>query len=347
MSKKSQITLDDIAKKINFSKVTISKALRDHPDIGSATKKLVRETALEMGYTPNFVARNLSAKKSNTIGLVVPKVAHHFFASAIETIYSIAFKNNYEIIMTVSQEDDKREIKHIETLLSMRVDGLLVSVSEKTQERAIFDFVKKKGVPLVFFDRIIPDMGFSWVASDDEQGTFEAINEIIGLGYKKIAHLAGYSYTNIGMDRKNGYQRAMQKNNLLIPHDGIIEGGFGESHGFAGFNKLYETGSLPEVIFAVTYPVALGVLAAAEQVGVNIPDDMDLLCFGGSIYNRFISPSLTYIDQSAAKLAEKAIELLISEINNDDENTVQQIKIPTRLIVCDTCIKCKERMNKY
>ncbi len=336
-----QITLDDIAKKLKVSKVTISKALRDHPDIGAATKSRVKEAALKMGYTPNFIARNLSAKKSNTIGLVVPKVAHHFFASAIETIYSTAFKNNHEIIMTVSQEDDVREARHIETLLSMRVDGLLVSISEKTRDRSIFELVKKKGVPLVFFDRLLYGMDFSWVASDDEQGSFEAIDQIIRLGFTKIAHLAGYAYTNIGSDRLNGFKRALQKHQLKIPADWIIEGGFGEASGFAGFQKLYKTGRLPEVLFAVTYPVALGVLDAAGQVGVKIPDDLDLLCFGGSNYNRFVSPSITYIDQPAAQLAERAVELLISEIRNEKQRGKSQVKIPTRLVVCETCIKTK------
>jgi LacI family transcriptional regulator len=120
-----QTTLKDIADKLKVSKVTVSKALRDHPDISEETKRQIRETAQNMGYTPNYLARNLSTSKSNTIGLVVPKIAHHFFATAIETIYSKAFESGYEIMMTVSQEDANQEITHINTLLSMRVDGLL------------------------------------------------------------------------------------------------------------------------------------------------------------------------------------------------------------------------------
>ncbi len=337
MAKSNQITLSDIARKLNVSKVTVSKALRDHPDISAATKKLVKETALKMGYTPNFIARNLSAKKSNTIGLVVPKVAHHFFATAIETIYNIAFEKNYEIIMTVSQEDDRKEARHIETLLSMRVDGLLVSVSQKTRDHAIFDFVKQKGIPLVFFDRVIENIGFSCVTFDDEQSTFEAIDEIIRRGYTKIAHLAGFSHTSIGRNRLNGFKKAMKKNGLEIPPHWVVEGGFAESDGFKGFSEILEKGGLPEVVFAVTYPVALGVLSAAEQKKIKIPGDLQLLSFGGSDYNRYISPSLSYIDQPAPKIAQRAMELLIDEIQNEEKSEIQCIKLPTQLVLCDTC----------
>ncbi len=208
MTPKKVITLKDIAEDLNISKVSVSKALRDHPDIGAETKRLVRETAERLGYVPNYIARNLSSRQSKTIGLVVPKIAHHFFASAIETIYHTAFDNKYEIIMTVSQEKVENELIHLQTLLSMRVDGLLISVTEQTKDKSIFETVKKRGIPLVFFDRVIEGLGFSTITADDEQGTYDAITEVINSGYTKFAHLAGYSYTNIGKnrlkDRKGG-----------------------------------------------------------------------------------------------------------------------------------------------
>ena len=168
----SQVTLKDIADRLKVSKVTVSKALRDHPDISAEKKDLIRKTAQEIGYSPNFLARNLSSRKSNTIGLVVPKIAHHFFATAIETIYSIAFDHGYEIMMAVSQEDAYYEQTHIKTLLSMRVDGLLVSITEKTRDFELFNLVKKKKIPLVFFDRVIHNLGFSSVTTDDRNGAY-------------------------------------------------------------------------------------------------------------------------------------------------------------------------------
>jgi len=339
MKKYTHITLNDIAEELSVSKVTVSKALRDHSDIGAEMKKKVRETSERLGYVPNFIARNLSAQKSNTIGLVVPKIAHHFFASAVESIYQKAYEYDYEIIMTVSQEDAKHEMKHIQNLLSMRVDGLLVSITEKTKDISVFETVKKRGVPLVFFDRVLERIGFSTVTTDDEQGSYEAISEIIMSGYNKIAHIAGYSYTNIGKNRSLGFNRAVKDFKIYIPEYWIVEGGFAEADGYNGFMKMYKSGNLPEVIFAVTYPVGLGITVAAQEVGISIPEDLNIITFGGSIYNRFISPSFTYIEQPAEEIATSAIELLFQEIQNPEDTRKSNIVIPTELVFCETCIK--------
>lgn len=339
MDKNKPVTLNDIAAELKVSKVTVSKALRDHPDIGAKTKQRVRETAQQLGYVPNFMARNLSARRSSTIGLVVPKIAHHFFASTIEAIYETADAHNYEVILTVSQESAQNEIKHIQTLLSMRVDGLLVSVTEQTKNTVIFETVKKRNVPLVFFDRTVDTPGFSRVTSDDEGGSYTAVCQMIESGYTKIAHLAGYNFTSIGKNRLKGYQRALQEKGIDVPADYIVKGGFGESDGYNGFMKLFKGNNLPQAIFAVTYPVALGVLAAAENVGLEIPNDLDLICFGGSEYNRFIKPSLSFIDQPTDEIGRAATELLLDEIKHPEKDA-KEIIVPTKLIKCETCISC-------
>jgi len=337
MKTPNQITLKDIAEKLKVSKVTVSKALRDHPDIGAETKKRIKETAADLGYVPNFIARNLSSKKSNTIGLVVPKIAHHFFAEAIEAIYETAYQNNYEIIMTVSQENVEHEKKHIETLLSMRVDGLLVSVTENTSDKTIFEKVRKQGVPLVFFDRVINGLGFNCVTTDDEKGSQNAVEYLVKSGYTKIAHLAGYNTTNIGNNRATGYRNAMEKAGIAVEDNWFVEGGLAEMDGYRGFKKILKRGALPEVIFTVTFPVALGILLAANEVGLSVPDDFDLLCFGGSGYNRFMHPSITYVKQPISEIGTTAVKLLIEEIQHSGEVSRRNIKLPTELIICDTC----------
>jgi LacI family transcriptional regulator len=339
---KKSITLKDIAEELHLSKVSVSKALRGHSDIGPETKRLVQETAERLGYVPNYIARNLSSQQSKTIGLVVPKIAHHFFASAIESIYKTAFDNNYEIIMTVSQENVQNEITHINTLLSMRVDGLLVSVSEQTKDKSIFETVMKRGIPLVFFDRVVEGLGFSTVTADDEQGTYNAINTVIKSGYTKLAHLSGYSYTNIGNKRLTGFKNAMKDNDLDLPESWVVETGFSESDGYIGFLKLFRSGNLPQVIFAVTYPVALGVILAAQEAGISVPEDIQVLSFGGSIYNRFVTPPISYIDQPAEEIGKKATELLLDEIKNPETRVERHIVIPTELVICETCKKIEE-----
>ncbi len=339
MNKRLSITLDDIAKQLNVSKVTVSKALRGHPDISKETTQLVKKVAQELGYTPNYMARNLSSKKSNTIGVVIPKIAHFFFSSVIEAIYDIAFHNNYEIILTVSQENAEREKKHIETLLAMRVDGLIVSITQDTRDNSIFERVIKAGVPLIFMDRVLDIPGASTVAVDDREGTFQAIEHAIKLGYTKIAHLAGYPEINIGLNRYLGFEDAMKQYGLPINPDWVIRGGFGEEFGYKGFMKLYKSNNLPEFIFTVTYPVALGVYAAVEELGLKIPDDIDIMCFGNSDVNRFISPSLSCVNQPTNTLGKTSVELIIDQVKNIESFEPQHVVVPTELIFRETCSK--------
>ncbi|MFZ1289971.1 MAG: LacI family DNA-binding transcriptional regulator [Melioribacteraceae bacterium] len=336
MTSKS-IRLSDIAEKLKVSTVTVSKALRDHPDISPQTKKLIATTAAEMGYTPNFMARNLSSRKSNTIGVVVPKIAHFFFGSIIESIYDIAFKNNYEIILTVSQEDEEREKKHIQTLLSMRVDGIIISISQETKDYTIFETVRSRGVPIVFMDRIPQFPNIDTVFVDDRGGAFKAVEHAIKLGYKKIAHFAGYSEINIGKQRYLGFEDAMKKYNLPINPNWVCHGGFGEKYGYDAFMRLYKENNLPDLIFTVTYPVALGIYMAASEVNLKIPDDIDVICFGDAKIQKFLSPPLSCVTQPTDLIAEKSMEILFNRINYSEEKPTQNIEIPTELVLRGTC----------
>lgn len=333
------LTLSDIAKRINVSAVTVSKALRGHPDISPETTKLVKKTAEEMGYSPNFMARNLSARKSNMIGIVVPKIAHYFFGSIIEHLYTLAFENNYEIILTVSQENAEREKKHIQTLLSMRVDGIITSITQETTDFEVFETARERGMPLVFTDRIPAMEDISTVTVDDRGGAFKVIEHAIKLGYKKIAHFSGSPKINIGRERLGGFLDAMKKHRVPVNNDWIIETGFGEKGGYDAFMKLYYEKNLPDLIFTVTYPVALGVYTAAREIGLNIPDDIDVICFGNAQVQNFLLPPLSCIDQPTKLLAEHSMQVLMDNIDNKEEFTPKNIVIDTDLILRGTCVK--------
>ncbi|MBI3123795.1 MAG: LacI family DNA-binding transcriptional regulator [Ignavibacteriales bacterium] len=338
--KEKAVTLNDIAEKLNLSTVTISKALRNHPDISLKTTKLIKTIAEEMGYTPNIMARNLSARKSNTIGLVVPKIAHFFFGSIIECVYDLAFQNNYEIILTVSQESVEREKKHLQTLLAMKVDGIIVSITQETTDFSIFDMIERRGVPLVFMDRI-PEIanGYNTVRVDDRGGAFKAIEHAINLGYKNIAHFGGYHNINIGRERKAGFLEAMQKYNLEVNESWVTEGGFGENYGYDTFMKLYRDNNLPDLIFAVTYPVALGIYMAASEVGLHIPDDIDVICFGNAKVQNFLSPPLSCVDQSTELLSKHAMEMILENIEKREDYEPRQVVVDTNLVLRGTCIR--------
>ncbi|MFH0990590.1 MAG: LacI family DNA-binding transcriptional regulator [bacterium] len=339
MKKGFQVTLSDIAKKLGVTKVTVSKALRGHPDISELTAKKVKKIARDMGYYPNFHARNLSSRKTNTIGLIVPKIAHFFFSSVIESIYDAAFQNNYEIILTVSQESVEKELRHVQSLLSMRVDGMIVSVTQQTKDYSIFETVKKMGVPIIFMDRVVNLKGFNTVVADDRGGAYAATEQAISIGYKKLGHIGGYQHTNIGKERFKGFETSLKDNGVSLRPEWVTFGGFSEDDGYRGFIKMYEAGSMPEFIFAVTFPVALGVYRAAEELGLKIPDDIDLICFGNSGLNQFLSPPMSYVEQPTTELGRKAFDLTLENLRNKEEFVYQHITLPTKLVLCKTCVR--------
>lgn len=335
-----QITLNDIAQRLGVSIITVSKALRGHPDISTNTAELIKKTALEIGYTPNLIARNLAAGKSNTIGVVLPQIAHHFFSSLIDQIYTQAYVNNYEVFLTVSHENAQMQSKQIQTLISMRVDGIIISISQDTTDFEVFEIAKRKKVPIVFIDRIPNLPNCNTVTVDDRGGAYKVIDHSIKLGYKNIAHVGGNNRINIGRERLIGFVNAMNDNNIPINNDWIVEGDFSEKSGYDAFMKLYREKNLPDLILAITYPVAIGIYSAVKEVGLKIPDDIDLICFGNSEVQNFLSPPLSCVNQSTELLAEKSIELLLQNIDNVDSFESKNLVVDTDIIFRGTCISC-------
>lgn len=331
--KYNTVKLEDLARELNVSKVTISKALRDHPDISPETTQKVKKLAEELGYMPNFLAKKLSSRKSNTIGLVVPKIAHVFFSSIIESIYDEAFKNSYEILLTVSQEHAERERKHILSLMSMRVDGIIISVTQETKDVSIFEKAVEHGVPLIFIDRIPNVPNVSSITCDDRMGSYNAVEYAIKKGYTKIAYLGGYNYISIGKSRYEGFVDAMNKFNVPINNNWVTEGGFSEEDGYNAFRRIYEKGEIPEYLLAVTYPVALGMYTAASELGINVPGDIEVTCFGKNTYVRQIASVFNVVDQPTQQLAVEAFKLMLQNINNPKGNEVKKIMLPTELIL--------------
>jgi LacI family transcriptional regulator len=241
----------------------------------------------------------------------------------------------------VSQEDEEREKKHLESLISMRVDGIMISIAQNTKDYTIFETIKKRNIPLVFFDRIINGMGFSTVSVNDRCGSFDLINYAIRAGYLKIAHLSGPLNINIGYERLKGYEEALKYNGIQINKKWIIECGFSEKNGYDGFMKLFNLGELPELIYAVTFPVALGILNAAKDVKVKIPEEINVVCFGRTDFNHVVTPKISCVVQPTRDLGIKSIELLLSEIEHPTVTDRKKIILDTELEIYDTFIPPK------
>lgn len=330
------VTLKDIAIRSNVSLVTVSKALRGHKDIPTVTTNKIKKIAHELGYIPNYLARNLVSKQSKTIGLIIPKISHYFFSEVVEAIYDKAYEHGYEIIMTVSHESNLMEYKNIEKLLSMRVDGILISLTRETKDTAIFHRVKQLGIPIIFFDRILEDKEFNKVIVDDFGGAFIATEHAIKIGYKRIAHFSGNLNTSPGKKRLLGYKAALQQYNISANEDLLIQCNYGGLDSYENVKKLYNFNKLPDCIFCGTFNITMGVYRAAREIGLKIPSDLDIISFGASKLKKYISSHFTYIEQPAAELGKKAVELAIKTIQNKNYFIPKTIILPANLVLCNT-----------
>jgi LacI family transcriptional regulator len=325
--KTNHITQQDIADRLHVSRITVSKALRDHPDISAEMKERVKKAVEELGYTPNLIAKQLTLQKTFTLGIVIPDLENSFFAYLVDSIVDAAAERNYHIILTVSREKEALERNNIMNLIGMRVDGLLVCVSQQTSDRKIFEYARKVKIPLVFFDRAIKGIGFSFVAFDDRAGTIEALNQLISRGYVHIAHFAGYTNTSIGNERCSGYKEALINNGIPIREDWIIEGGYEIDDGIHAFEQLYATKKLPEIILAVNDRVALGAYKAIRKKGMRIPDDIGIVGYGFSESAHLFSPTLSVINQDPIRMGKLAANLLIDEIQGSTPESHAEILI--------------------
>jgi LacI family transcriptional regulator len=307
--KKNHITQQDIADRLNVSRITVSKALRNHPDISAEMKERIKNAVEEMGYSPNLIAKQLSLQKTFTLGIVIPDLENSFFAYLVDSIIDAATEHNYHIILTVSREKESFERNNIMNLIGMRVDGLLVCVSQETSDHKVFDYARKVKIPLIFFDRAIKEMDFSYVSYNDKVGT------------------AGYSSTSIGNERCNGYREALMNNGIPIREEWIIEGGYEIDDGIRAFEKLMTTGKLPEIILAVNDRVASGAYKAIRKTVLKIPDDIGILGYGLSDTAHLFSPTLSIINQDPRKMGRIAANLLIDEIQGISQNSHTEILI--------------------
>jgi LacI family transcriptional regulator len=325
--KTNHITQQDIADKLNVSRITVSKSLRDHPDISKEMKERVKKAVEELGYSPNLIAKQLTLQKTFTLGIVIPDLENSFFAYLVDSIIDASTERNYHIILTVSRENEDYEKNNIMNLIGMRVDGLLVCVSQHTSDYKIFEYAKKIKIPLIFFDRAIKGLGFSTVEYEDNAGALQALNLLISRGYINVAHFAGYSGTSIGKERCNGYREALANNGIPIHENWIIEGGYEIEDGIKAFEKLREIGKLPELIIAVNDRVALGAYKAIRKAGLKIPDDIGILGYGFSETAHLFSPTLSIINQDPRKMGRIAANLLIDEIQGLSLNSPSEILI--------------------
>src|SRR3990172_2285758 len=307
-------TITDIAKKLGVSPSTVSRALSDHPDIKNETKLQVRKLADELSYTPNTIARSLKSSRSTIIGVIVPEIKHDFFSSAISGIEDVAYQSGYTIILCQSNESFEREVVNTNMLMHQRVAGVIVSISQNTKSGDHFQDMLKRRIPLVFFDRVCEDVVASKVVIDEYKSSFDAVNYLVGRGYKKIAHLAGPKELGICIKRWTGYVDALKQAQLPLLNEYVRYGGLHEQDGYSSMDSLLKEKIVPDAVFAVNDPVAIGAFQRIKEAGLKIPDDVAIMGFSNNRITSLVDPQLTTVDQPSFEMGRRSAEMLIKMI---------------------------------
>ena len=328
------ITINDLAKRLKLSPSTVSRALRDHPDISRKTKDRVRAIAAKTNYQPNLIAQSLQNKRSNNIGVIVPEIRNTFFSTVISGIEEVAYEAGYTIMVCQSNDKYERETINIRALAANRVAGILVSISDETENFAHLHTVIDQGIPLVLFDRIVEAVDVSKVIVDDFEGAYNAVSHLIRRGKKRIAHFGGNKTLYISRKRREGYEAALRDNGLPVSPELIITAGYHEEDGKAAARKLWSSAEKADAVFAINDPVALGALRYFQAHNISIPDDIALVGFSNNPNTSLVIPQLTTVSQPAFEMGKKAVSLLLQRLNDGEETrSSETIVLKTELII--------------
>ncbi len=334
-----QVTIIDIARELGVSPSTVSRALKDHPDISPHTKQQVRELVEKLNYRPNLIALSLRNQKTNIIGVIVPEIVHFFFSTVISGIDESATDAGYNVMIFQSNESYEREVLNVQSLLSSRVDGVLISLAKTTGKFAHIKQLLDRDIPVVFFDRACDEIETDKVVVDDFDGALTAVEYLIKTGCKRIAHFAATQQLQIGYQRKRGYITALEKNKIEVDDDLIIHCDTYES-AMKLTKKVLTISNPPDAIFAVNDLTAIGALNVAKQMGLKVPEDISIIGFTDGLVSTVTDPLLTTISQHGFEMGRKAAKILVKRINNQCESNPPIIEvIKTDLIIRDSTKK--------
>lgn len=328
-----QVTIKDIAKILGISVSTVSRALKNHPDISLETKREVQALAKKLNYTPNVIALSLRNRKSFLIGVIIPEIIHHFFSCVISGIEQVANRNGYNVIIFQSNESSEREASICQTVLNARVDGVLISMAKTTTKADHFRELQQAGIPMVFFDRICGDIDTDRVVVDDFKGAYAAVEHLISVGCKRIAHLSAPQNMQIAQKRQMGYVQALRDHHLPVDERLIIPCDNKEDAMVVG-RELMLLDERPDGIFAVNDLTAAGAMYAIKNMGYKVPEDVAISGFTDGLVSTLTDPTLTTVEQHGDQMGEIATNLLLRRINSGDEliPTVTKV-LKTNLIV--------------
>lgn len=339
MDKKQRPTVYDIARELNLTASTISRALNDHPAISARTKRIVIRTARKLGYQRHRIAAALRNGRSHIIGVIVPVADRNFFASIVRGIEEKANQSEYQVIICQTYEDPAREEAAIEALLNTQVDGIIASLSKRTQQFHHYSKVRSKGIPLILFDRAEETLGVSHVVIDDYSASYHAVKHLVDQGCKRIAHFTNVEKITIYRERLRGYRTALQDCGLTFDDSLVVESDLQLEDGRRSMTQLLDKGACPDAVFSSSDLGAIGALQVLKERSIRIPDDVALVGFSNEPFTMFCDPPLTSIDQHCKQMGHIAAEMFLEEVNAEDPFLPKKIVLMPELIIRQSSLR--------
>lgn len=339
MSQFKDVTIYDIAEVLSISPATVSRGLKDHPGLRKDTKKRIVETARKMGYQQNTFASNLRRKRTNTIGVIIPRLNSYFMSTVIAGMEKVANNAGYNLIIAQSQEQFKKEIAGVTTMYNSRVDGLLVSLSYDTKNTEHFDTIRKKQIPLIFFDRVTDYPNCTSVVIDNVKAGYDATMHLIQQGCKRIAHVGGSLNRNVYADRLAGQRKAMAEKGLTYDPNLLISNNLSDKEGADAAQRILKMQHRPDGIFTANDTSGVAIMRELKQAGVRIPEDIAIVGFNNDPISSVIEPQLTTIHYPGEEMGEVAATTLINRLKDVPAPPLNTIVLRHELIVRQSSLR--------
>ncbi|RKR14877.1 LacI family transcriptional regulator [Maribacter vaceletii] len=337
MSKQRNITLKDLAKELNLSISTVSRALNQHPDIKPSTVERVTTLAKQRHYSPNLFAKSFRSRKTNILGVIVPNIAHYFTSTILKGILEKAEEKGYRVIISESKNNEVKQTEMLQTMTQFGVDGVLLALARKTT--SVTDVLQiLNRIPLVMFDKVSDKIPCTQIVIDDKEAAFNAVEHLINIGKKRIAIIKETENSFNSEKRFAGYLKALKEHNLPIDEKIILSTeDISLTNGRRLTNILISMKNPPDAIFAITDNAAIGAIKALNKFKIKIPEQIAVVGFSNSMNSTIIQPALSTVDQPGNKIGKTAVKYLIQEIEKPNEDvSIKTVKIKTSLIIRDS-----------
>ncbi|WP_017730213.1 LacI family DNA-binding transcriptional regulator [Nafulsella turpanensis] len=335
-----ETTIYDIAKGLGVSPATVSRALNNSPVVNKETRQKVFDTATEMGYRSNMFASNLRRKRTHTLGVIVPRLNSHFMSSVIAGMEKVANEAGYNLLISQSLETAKKEAANVMAMFNSRVDGLLVSLAYNTEDISHFSPFIKKGIPLLFFDRVAEHPKCTSIVIDNMQAAHKATSHLVAQGCTNIVHITGNLKRNVYADRLKGYKYALIDNELPFDDSFIISNDLSEEAGMEAAGEILKMNPLPDGVFVANDACAVGCMKILKQAGISIPKDIAIVGFNNDPVSRVIEPNLTTVNNPGHKMGEVAVRNLIIHLDGfSDIVAMNTITLNSELIIRESSLR--------